>query len=57
MHDMDLLRRLNEFYIYSNEGFYIDKVLNRNNYVIAYSKKVTDLDCNDITNLDLKNKA
>ena len=57
MDNIELLKRLNDFYIYANEGFYIDKILNKNNYVIAYSEKVTDLDCNYITNLDVKNKS
>ena len=57
MFNIDLIKRLNEFYIYANEGFYIDKIFNKNNYVIAYSEKVTDLDCNYIANLDVKDKV
>ena len=56
MCNLDLLKKLNNFYIYANEGFYIDKILNKNNYVIAYSEKVTDFDCNYITNLAVKTK-
>lgn len=56
MCNLDLLKKLNDFYIYANEGFYIDKVFNKNNYVITYSEKVTDFDCNYITNLVVKCK-
>lgn len=57
MYNIDLIKRLNNFYIYANEGFYIDKILNKNNYVIAYSEKVTDFDCNYITNINVKDKV
>ena len=57
MYNIDLIKRINNFYIYANEGFYIDKILNKNNYVIAYSEKVTDFDCNYITNISVKDKA
>ena len=50
MYNIDLIKRLNNFYIYANAGFYIDKILNKNNYVIDYSGKVTDFDCNYISN-------
>ena len=56
MYNIDLIKRLNNFYIYANEGFYIDRIINKNNYVIAYSEKVTDLDCNYITNINVKDK-
>lgn len=56
MCNWDLLKKLNDFYIYANEGFYIDKIFNKNNHVIAYSEKVTDVDCNYITNLAVKDK-
>ncbi len=56
MNNIDLIKRLNNFYIYANEGFYIDKVFNKNNHVIAYSEKVTDFACNYITNLVIKDK-
>ena len=29
----------------------------KNNYTISYSEKVSDFDCNYITNLDVKNKT
>ena len=57
MYNIDLIKRLNNFYIYANEGFYIDKILNKNNYVITYSKKVTDFDCNYITNINVKDRV
>lgn len=56
MNNMDLIKRLNRFYIYANEGFYIDNVFDKKNYIIAYSKNVSDFDCNYITNLEIKNK-
>lgn len=56
MYNIELLNKLNNFYIYANEGFYIDKIFNRNDYVIAYSEKVNDFDCNYITNLKVKSK-
>ena len=56
MCNWDLLKKLNDFYIYANEGFYIDKIFNKNNHVIAYSEKVTDVYCNYITNLAVKDK-
>ena len=57
MYNIDLIKRINNFYIYANEGFYIDKILNKNNYVITYREKVTDFDCNYITNISVKDKA
>ncbi len=56
MYNIDLIKKLNNFYIYANEGFYIDKIINKNNYVIAYSEKVTDYDSNYISNINVKDK-
>ena len=56
MNNLQLIKRLNDFYIYANEGFYIDKIFNKNNHVITYSQKVKDFDCNYVTNIDVKNK-
>ncbi|MGN1298426.1 MAG: GNAT family N-acetyltransferase [Candidatus Scatovivens sp.] len=46
-----LLEKLNEFYIYANEGLYIDKVIKKDFYTMAYSKYVKDYDCNYVTDI------
>ena len=56
MCNLNLLKKLNDFYIYTNEKFYIDKIFNKNNHVITYSEKVTDVDCNYIIYLAVKDK-
>lgn len=56
MSNIELLKKLNEFYIYANQGLYIDKVYNKNKYMIAYSEKVPDTECNYVTNLDVKSQ-
>ncbi len=56
MDNIELIKRLSNFYIYANEGFYIDKIFENKNYIIAYSSKVKDYDCNYAINLKIKNK-
>ena len=56
MENLELMKKLNKFYIYANEGFYIDKVFDNENYVIAYSSKVRDYDCNYVTNIKAKDE-
>jgi len=48
-----LLEKLNEFYIYANVGFYIDKIFDNELYKIAYSKYVQDYDCNYVIDINL----
>lgn len=52
MKDRELLEKLNEFYIYANEGLYVDKIIEKNAYTIAYSKYVKDYDSNFVINID-----
>lgn len=46
MKELELLKKLNKFYIYANEGLYIDKITKNATYTMTYSKYVKDYDCN-----------
>lgn len=46
MKELELIEKLNKFYIYANEGLYIDKIVKSNTYTMTYSKYVKDYDCN-----------
>lgn len=52
MNNMEMLKKLNEFYIYANEGLYVDKIIKRDTYTMAYSKYVRDYDSNYV--IDIK---
>jgi ribosomal protein S18 acetylase RimI-like enzyme len=49
-----ILRKLNEFYIYSNKGFYVDEVIEKEYYKLVHSYFVKDYDCNYV--IDVKDK-
>lgn len=55
MKELELLKKLNKFYIYANEGLYIDKITQGNTYTMTYSKYVKDYDCNYI--IDISNNS
>lgn len=46
-----LLEKLNKFYIYANEGLYIDKITKSDTYTMTYSKYVKDYDCNYVIDI------
>lgn len=52
---LELLKRLNKFYIYANEGLYIDKITKNDTYTMTYSKYVKDYDCNYV--IDISNNT
>ncbi len=47
-------RKLNEFYIYANKGFYVDEVIEKEYYKLVHSYFVKDHDCNYV--IDVKDK-
>lgn len=55
MKELELLKKLNKFYIYANKGLYIDKIIKRDTYTMTYSQYVKDYDCNYI--IDISNNA
>lgn len=52
MKELELLVKLNKFYIYANEGLYIDKIINNSTYTMTYSKYVKDYDCNYVIDVN-----
>lgn len=52
MNNIELLKKLNKFYIYANEGLYIDKIIKKDNYKIVYSKYVKDYDSNHVIDIN-----
>lgn len=55
MENLELLEKLNKFYIYANEGLYIDRIIKKDTYIMTYSKYVKDYDCNYI--IDINNNT
>lgn len=55
MKELELLEKLNKFYIYANEGLYIDKIIKNDTHIMTYNKYVKDYDCNYI--IDISNNA
>lgn len=56
MADLELIKRLNDFYIYATQGFYIDKIIDEKKYKIAYSSNVQELDSNYAASLCVNSK-
>ncbi len=52
MKELELLEKLNKFYIYANEGLYIDKIIKNATYTMTYSKYVKDYDCNYVIDVN-----
>lgn len=52
MKELELLEKLNKFYIYANEGLYIDRIIENATYTITYSKYVKDYDCNYVIDIN-----
>lgn len=48
----DLLKKLETFYINANKGLYIDEIIERDNYVLGFSKYVNDADSNFATKIN-----
>lgn len=54
MKERELLKRLKKFYIYANEGLYVDKIIKSDTYIMTYSKYVKDYDCNYVIDVNSK---
>ena len=52
MKKMELLEKLKKFYIYANEGLYIDRIIENATYTMTYSKYVKDYDCNYVIDVN-----
>lgn len=52
--DNYFLKKLNEFYIYSNKGFFTDEIIEKEYYKLAHSYFVKDQECNYV--IDVKDK-
>jgi len=50
--ELELLEKLNKFYIYANEGLYIDRIIKNDTYTMTYSKYVKDYDCNYVIDMN-----
>lgn len=48
------LEKLNEFYIYANKGFYIDNIIEKPEYKLAYSHFIKDYKCNFVIDINSK---
>lgn len=56
MKDELLLEKLNQFYIYANEGLYVNKVIKHEQYTMAYSEYVKDFYSNFIIDINSHEK-
>lgn len=50
--NIDLIKKLEKFYINANKGLYIDEIIEKNNYVLGFSKYVNDADSNFVTKIN-----
>lgn len=50
------IKDLQEFYIYANNGLYIDTITEKDGYTMAYSKYVADYDSNYVTDINICNR-
>ena len=56
MDNLELLNKLDTFYIYSNQGLYIENIFEKEKYIMTYSSKIDDIYSNYVINLKAKSK-
>lgn len=55
--NIDLLKKLETFYINANKGLYIDEIIEKKNCVLGFSRYVNDADSNFVTKINVKSNS